>query len=266
MSASLLSGAAVAIRPLSTLDSLQQCVDLQIAVWGYSDGDVIPRRMFLLAGRIGGQVMGAVIGDRVVGFAMALPGYRDGRAYLHSHMLAVLPEFRNAGLGRRLKLAQRDDALARGFDLMEWTFDPLEIKNAYLNIERLGAICRRYQPDFYGPSSSPLQGGLPTDRLYAEWWLRSDRVRGLLGEASSPARSAPTGERAPVPHEVSAWKSNPATHARAREAQRTLHRALDHAFARGLVVTGYAREADGSGAYVLGPPPDIVDSHPAPAT
>ena len=93
-----------------------------------------------MAQSIGGQVLGAFDGDMMVGFAMALPGYRDGHAYLHSHMLAVLPEYRNAGLGRRLKLAQRDDAIARGFDLMEWTFDPLEIKNAHLNIARLGAI------------------------------------------------------------------------------------------------------------------------------
>src|ERR1019366_5120641 len=113
--------------------------------------------------------------DVLVGFAMALPGYRDGKPYLHSHMLAVLPEYRNGGLGRRLKLAQRDDALARGFDRMEWAFDPLEIKNAHLNLVRLGAIVRRYIRDFYGPSTSLLQGGLPTDRLVAEWWLRAAR-------------------------------------------------------------------------------------------
>ncbi len=164
------------IQPLTTLEHFERCVVLQIEVWGYSDGDVIPRRVFVVAQRIGGQVIGAFDGDTLVGFAMSLPGYRDGKPYLHSHMLAVLPQYRNAGIGRRLKLAQRDDAIARGFDLMEWTFDPLEIRNAHLNIARLGVIVRRYQPDFYGPSSSPLQGGLPTDRLYAEWWLRSDRV------------------------------------------------------------------------------------------
>ena len=121
-------------------------------MWGYDSGDIVPRRLFLLASKIGGQVVGAFDAQRVmVGFAMALPAIRNGMPYLHSHMLAVLPEYRNAGLGRRLKLAQRDDALARGFDLMEWTFDPLEIKNAYLNLCRLGAITRRYAADFYGP-------------------------------------------------------------------------------------------------------------------
>ncbi len=100
----------------------------------------------------------------MVGFALAIPGTRDGHAYLHSQMVGVREEFRNSGLGRRIKWFQRDDALARGFELMEWTFDPLEIKNAYLNIEKLGAIARRYNVNQYGLTSSPLQGGLPTDR------------------------------------------------------------------------------------------------------
>lgn len=147
----------IEIRPLTTLEQFERCVVLQLEVWGYSDGDLIPRRVFLVAQRIGGQVLGAFDGDTIVGFAMALPGYRNGHSYLHSHMLAVLSDYRNAGLGRRLKLAQREDAIARGFDLMEWTFDPLEIKNAHLNIARLGAISRRYKEDFYGPSSSPCR-------------------------------------------------------------------------------------------------------------
>jgi predicted GNAT superfamily acetyltransferase len=187
------------IRPLTRLEDFERCVVLQLEIWGYGDGDVVPRRIFMVAERIGGQVIGAFDGDTIVGFAMSLPGYRSGRTYLHSHMLAVLPAYRNAGLGRRLKLAQRNDAIARGFELMEWTFDPLEIKNGYLNIARLGAIVRRYEPDFYGPSSSPLQGGLPTDRLYAEWWLRSPRVTGLLRGEPQPRQIV---ERVMVPHTI----------------------------------------------------------------
>jgi predicted GNAT superfamily acetyltransferase len=152
------NAAEVHIAALKTIAEYERCIELQAAVWGYSDGDLVPRRMFILADCIGGQVIGAFDGDVIVGFAMSLPGYRAGKPYLHSHMLAVLPEYRNAGLGRKLKLAQRDDALDRGIDLMEWTFDPLEIKNAHLNIARLGAIARRYERDFYGPSTSPLQG------------------------------------------------------------------------------------------------------------
>jgi predicted GNAT superfamily acetyltransferase len=239
----------IEIRSVSSLEQFERCVALQIEVWGYNDGDTIPRRVFIVAQRIGGQVLGAFNGDTMIGFAMSLPGNRDGRSYLHSHMLAVLPEYRNSGIGRRLKLAQRDDACARGFDLMEWTFDPLEIRNAHLNIARLGAIVRRYQPDFYGPSTSPLQGGLPTDRLYAEWWLRSPRVASVLrGEVQPPLII----ERVTVPQAIYQWKQDVQQRSLAQALQISIREALQSAFHRGLAVVGYERDADGNGSYLLG--------------
>jgi predicted GNAT superfamily acetyltransferase len=250
-----------AIAHLTRLDEFERCVDLQGAVWGYDETDIVPRRIFLLARKIGGQVVGAFAGGSnsprdMVGFAMALPGYRDGMAYLHSHMLAVLPEHRNAGLGVRLKLAQRDDAIARGFDLMEWTFDPLEIKNAYLNIHKLGAIARRYQPDFYGPSSSVLQAGLPTDRLYAEWWLRAPRVAAAVERLHSVRQPEAAIEFQPVqrievPHAISDWKRDPECQSLAASLQRTNREAFQAAFADGLGVLGFERDAHGSAAYLL---------------
>src|SRR5258707_687414 len=219
----------IQILPLTTLEQFERCVVLQLEVWGYSDGDLIPRRVFLVAQRIGGQVRGALDGDTIIGFAMALPGYRNRHAYLHSHMLAVLPEYRNAGLGRRLKLAQRDDAIARGFDLMEWTYDPLEIKNAHLNIARLGVIVRRYQPDFYGPSSSPLQGVLPTDRIYAEWWLRYDRVASMLRGEAPPNEVI---ERVTVPHTIYQWKQDAQQRNLALAVQSSNREALGSGFQR----------------------------------
>jgi predicted GNAT superfamily acetyltransferase len=210
----------------------------------------VPRRLFLLASKIGGQVIGGFnAAGLMVGFAMALPGVRDGRPYLHSHMLAVLPEYRNAGLGRRLKLAQRDDAVERGFELMEWTFDPLEIKNAYLNITRLGALSRRYVADFYGPSSSPLQAGLPTDRLYAEWWLRSARVEAALHGESQPVVAV---ERIEVPHRIAEWKRSPEFAPQAAKLQLDVRHALQAAFARGLCVLAFERDPEGNGTHVLG--------------
>jgi predicted GNAT superfamily acetyltransferase len=243
------AGTRIHIESLTELEQFDRCVELQLAVWNYSEGDLIPRRMFLIASRIGGQVLGAFDGSHIVGFAMGLPAYRNGHAYLHSHMVGVLAEYRNAGIGRQLKLAQREDALARGFELMEWTFDPLEIKNAHLNISKLGAISRRYKRDFYGPSSSPLQGGLPTDRVYAEWWLRSDRVtRVLAGEA--PVIEAT--EQVEVPAEIYDWKASTTERDAAREVQSRNADALESAFARGLSVLGYERTAKGDGRFLLG--------------
>jgi len=158
----------IRIESLTELEQFDRCVELQNEVWAYELSGMMTQKVFLLASQIGGQVLGAFDGDTLVGYAMSLPGVRNAHAYLHSHHLAVLPDWRNFGVGRRLKLAQRDDAIARGFELMEWTFDPLEIRNSHLNFSKLGAISRRYKPNFYGASSSPLHGGLPTDRIYAE--------------------------------------------------------------------------------------------------
>ncbi len=243
--------AAIRIESFRVLEEFEECVRLEEAVWGYDPADMIPRRMFLLASRIGGQVMGAFLEGRpdAVGFAMALPGYRGGRPYLHSHMVGVLPECRNHGIARALKVAQREDALARGFELMEWTFDPLEIKNAYINIQKLGAIVRRYQHNFYGSSSSPLQGGLPTDRVYAEWWLRSGRVeRALRGEA----QTFEVVDRVEVPGAIYAWKAAPGDRANAREVQQRNAERLEAGFAKGLAVLGYQRNEAGDGAFQLG--------------
>jgi len=240
----------IRVESLTGFEQFDRCAELQQQVWGSGDGDAVSRRIFTVVSHIGGQVIGAFDGATLVGFAFALPGYRDGLAYLHSHILAVLPDYRNIGIGRRLKLAQRDDAIARGFDLMEWTFDPLEIKNAHLNIARLGAVVRRYHPNLYGSSSSPLQGGLPTDRLYAEWWLRSPRVVGLLrGEALPPQMIE---QRITVPHAIYEWKQNPQRHNLAEAVQSKNREAFTAAFQHGLAVVGYERDIEGNGTFLLG--------------
>ena len=246
---SSVSSAEIAIRQLTELAEFKLCVEMQLAVWGYNEGDLIPARMFLVAQRIGGQVLGAYDGDTMAGFAMSLPGYRNGHAYLHSHMLAVLPEYRNRSIGRWLKLAQRDEALTRGIALIEWTFDPLEIKNAYLNMEKLGAISRRYKHNFYGPSSSPLQGGLPTDRLYAEWWLRSRRVERLLNDGS-PIDLEMVAE-VTVPGAIYDWKKSPEHRPQALALQTKNRELLEKYFREGLSVTGVKRDAAGNGTFQI---------------
>ncbi|GAA3766714.1 GNAT family N-acetyltransferase [Terriglobus aquaticus] len=240
---------ALRTERLRTLDQFDHCVEIQRTTWGYSPDELFPRRAFLLAEKLGGHVLGAMHGDTIVAFNLAFPGYRDGHAYLHSQMLAVLPAYRNSGVGRTLKLAQRDIALADGFDLIEWTYDPLEIKNAFFNLHRLGAISRRYVRDFYGPSSSPLQGGLPTDRLYAEWWIRTAHVeRALTAEHGTEAEGT-----VEVPAEIYAWKAD--RDARASATQIRIRQQLEHAFAKGLAAIDYLRGADGQGSFLLGRAP-----------
>jgi predicted GNAT superfamily acetyltransferase len=245
----LSTGKEIQIRPLREHAEFDLCAEVQDVVWSYEPSARMSQKAFLLATQIGGQVLGAFDGDIMVGYAMSLPGVRNGHAYLHSHHLAVLPAWRNGGVGRRLKLAQRDDALARGIELIEWTFDPLEIKNAHLNIARLGAIARRYRHNFYGHTSSPLQGGLPTDRLVAEWWLKSDRVERILrGEQPQAQIEA----QVDVPAAIYEWKALPEKRDAARALQAANATALDAAFARGLAVLGYRRNEQGDGSFLLG--------------
>ena len=241
---------AVTIRKCEELEDMQGCFELQKEVWKFSDADLVPVRMFVLANKIGGHVIGAFDGGELVGFALAIPGMRNGHVYLHSHMLAVRQQYRNGGLGRRIKLYQRDDALARGFELMEWTFDPLEIKNAYLNIHKLGAVIRHYRADFYGVSSSRLQAGLPTDRLLAEWTMDAARVRQALAGTAGPACAIE--ERILVPAAIYTWKDSDESRPRALAVQQENRRKFQQAFARGLAVVGFSLDADKNGIYELG--------------
>lgn len=241
---------AVELRRCHGIEDFRACVMLQKEVWNFTDAELVPLRMFVVADKVGGQVMGAFEGDTMVGFALSVPGTRSGHIYLHSHMLAVRKDHRNGGLGRQLKLMQREDALARGIELIEWTFDPLEIKNAYLNIEKLGAVARRYNINQYGITSSPLQGGLPSDRLIAEWWLKSKRVERLLADGKNAVAKAVASIS--VPAQIYDWKASAETRVRAKQVQEGNREQFLKAFAHGLSVLNYERDADGNGKYLLG--------------
>jgi len=238
----------IEIRPLRQPAECAEAVRLQKLIWGFDDVDLIPVRLFIVATKIGGQAFGAFDGDRMTGFCLAIPGIRNGRSYLHSHMLGVLPEARDSGVGRALKLEQRKEALGRGIELMEWTFDPLEIKNAYFNIERLGAVVRRFVLNQYGTTSSKLHGGLPTDRCIAEWWLATPRVEGIL--SGSRAQRQPATARISVPAEIESIKKSDAV--RARTIQKRVSDEFLDSFSKGLAVTGFERTPE-AGIYLLSP-------------
>jgi predicted GNAT superfamily acetyltransferase len=260
----------IVIRECKGQDELEACVELQVETWGYDPTDVIPRKAFLVWQKVGGQVIGAFDTelqgaeseggpDSLVGFVSALPGFKtEGGApqpYLHSHMMAVKAHYRNRGLGVQLKLEQRKEALERGIRLIEWTFDPLEIKNAFLNIHKLGAVVRSYLVDFYGVSSSRLQGRLPTDRLVAEWRLDSHHVQGILdGHASN---SLVIQEQIRVPAAIYEWKATEPGRDQALVLQMANRRKFVEAFSRGLTVLGFVRDAEGNGIYELGNPSQL---------
>jgi predicted GNAT superfamily acetyltransferase len=255
----------IVIRNCKGHEELEACVQLQVDTWGYDPTDVIPRKAFLVWQKVGGQVIGAFDNeipgspdeggpDSLVGFVLALPGLKfntpEPQPYLHSHMMAVKDAYRNRGLGMQLKLAQREEALKRGIRHIEWTFDPLEIKNAFLNIHKLGAVVRSYAVDFYGVSSSRLQGGLPTDRLLAEWELDSPHVRAIL--EGRPETALVVEEVIQVPAEIYAWKASEAERERALAVQLVNRGKFQEAFSKGLAVLGFVRDAQGNGSFELG--------------
>jgi len=227
---------------LFKLEEFEDVLRLQKEIWSFADVELLPLRFLVVVSKVGGHVFGAYDGPRMIGFCFAIPGIKpDGQPYLHSHMLGVLPEYRNAAVGRRLKFRQRDDALARGIQLIEWTFDPLELKNAFLNIEKLGAIVRRYNENQYGTTSSPLHGGLPTDRCIAEWWIRA---------ADSRSAPPPDAERISYPADIATIREQDPAQARAIQ-QSNARKFLD-AFSRGLAVTHF-EPSETEGTYILEP-------------
>jgi len=233
---------------LKEVEEFQEVVRLQKEIWGFADLDVLPVRLFIVARKIGGQVFGAFNGSRMIGFCVSIPGIRPGYGqFLHSNMLGVLEHYRNAGVGRMLKLAQRDDALGRGIGLIEWTFDPLDIKNAYFNMERLGAVVKRYVLNQYGITTSELHGGLPTDRCVAEWYLDSARVRAAL--TGQPVPRPAIEARIAVPTDIAGMKrSNPA---KAREVQERVSHQFLEGFRAGLTVVSI-EQSQSEGTYLLG--------------
>lgn len=238
----------IEVRSCQGLAECNSCVELQRLIWGGVDLEIVPATVFVVASKVGGQVLGAYDGERLAGFLLALPGVRNGRPYLHSHMTAVLEEYRGCGVGTKLKLHQREEALGRGIQLVEWTFDPLELQNAHFNLNKLGAIVRQMLPNLYGTTSSPLHRDLPTDRLVAEWHLDSPRVLAAL-----QGKLTPPGEmRAEihVPGEVEeAERMNPAA---ARQIQERIRGEFQEWFGKGYAAIALARVAEG-GRYLLAP-------------
>ena len=230
------------IRPLTTIKEFEATLPLQRQIWGFEEAELVASRLFGVFARIGGSCLGAYLDDEIVGYALAFAALKpDLKPYWHSHMAGVAPSAQNLGIGRLLKLRQRDEALAAGIECIEWTFDPLQARNAYFNIERLGTRIEAYIPNFYGITSSKLHGSLPTDRLVAAWRLRDANVERRL---SGRALKRPTGRlRIEVPARVGELPRSAAL-----QVQSRLREQFRAAFEASLSVTGFER-TDTAGIY-----------------
>jgi predicted GNAT superfamily acetyltransferase len=174
----------VTIRECTTFDELAKCVELQREVFALPEIEISPVRHLIVTKNAGGFTLGAFVRHELVGFVLSVPAYLRGERAFYSHMTAVRARYQSFGIGARLKWAQRDRSLSEGVKLIKWTFEPVKARNAYFNLEKLGAIVREYQEDFYGIdyATAPEMGekiGLASDRLFAEWELESEKVQAL---------------------------------------------------------------------------------------
>jgi len=238
----------IVVQKCSGIEEFQRCVALQREIWQEEDLEVEPVTLFVVAAETGGQVLGAFDGARMVGFTLAVVGFHEGTVYLHSHMTGVLSEYRDRGVGRALKLFQREEALGRGIRLIAWTFDPLETRNGHFNLNRLGAISRKYLPNHYGVTTSPLHLNLPTDRLLAEWRLDSARAVAAVNELTKGQEDAPA--MIELPAELDGWKQNDT--AQVAKVQTRIREEFANWFARGYAAVGVRKTATGT-AYLLAP-------------
>ncbi len=179
-----MESAAIVIRDIDGISEMRAVEDLQKEIWGVADREIFPALALVPMKEVGAILIGAFEEDQMIGFVFGFPGLEKDRLILHSDMLAVKVAYRSSGLGYRLKLAQRERALAKSIDTITWTFDPLQAVNAYFNFEKLGAVSDCYKINFYGETSSFLHRA-GTDRLWVTWLLNSQRVTQRLTRDSA---------------------------------------------------------------------------------
>jgi predicted GNAT superfamily acetyltransferase len=234
-----------AIRECVSFEDYAACIEMQRQVWGFDDVDVTSPRSFVVTRRAGGFTYGAFDSSgQMIGFALALPAIDEKlRPYYYSQMLAVDSRFRDRGIGMWLKRAQREHALRTGVPIITWTFDPLQSRNAHLNIVKLGCVIRKYHVNYYGNgSTSELHRGLDTDRIFPEWWVRSERVQESLAGNRKPREAVASVE---VPRDIEAVKKRDLEEA--RDWQRRVRTAFERYLADGLYCAGF--EADPAGGH-----------------
>jgi predicted GNAT superfamily acetyltransferase len=245
---------AVEIRPLESQAELQECVALQRRTWGENYADIVAASILKISAKIGGVVLGAFDSGTMVGFVFGLAGV-ERRSIVHwSHMLAVVPEAQNQGIGRSLKEQQRLMVAKTGAKTMYWTFDPLVARNAHLNFNVVGVRATDYVRDMYGESASPMHRGIGTDRLIVSWPVDDIAVAARRREMTK-AGSAPDNDvlRIEIPSDIAALQLSDMSVA--REWRERTRAAFEQAFAKGYAIQGFEspRRGSGTGSYLLRP-------------
>jgi len=170
----------IEIRSLHTIEELENVRKLESKIWGAEDS--IPAHQTITSVKNGGLVLGAFFNEQLVGFQYSFPGFNGKDVYLCSHILGIDEDFRNKKIGEKLKLAQREEALKLGYANVNWTYDPLESINGYLNIAKLGGVCSTYIENCYGEMEDLLNSGIPSDRFLVEWHIRKENAFDTTGE------------------------------------------------------------------------------------
>jgi len=255
----------VILRECTSFEDFRACIELERAVWKDDDIDVMPVRLYMLSRTCGSPTIGAFDrSGRLVGFSHTMIALRGTRIAYHSHMLAVAEDLRDMNIGYRIKLAQRQWAIEAGIPLIFWTFDPLQSRNAHLNINKLGAIVRQYKENYYGEGvSTVFESQVPSDRLIAEWWVCSDHVTSALG-GSRPVVDRDLGS-VEIPDDIEAVRGESIeAH---REWRIRSREEFQAALQGGGIVRGFGRRnEEGVGRYIFGDddPQFSFDAYPAP--
>jgi len=228
------------IRECTALSELTDCVQIQREVFGLPEGELSPVRHLVVSKNAGGFVLGAFDGERLAGFVLSVPAFLRGERAFYSHMTGVRAEYQSLGIGAKLKWAQRTRALAEGVGFIKWTFEPVKARNAYFNLEKLGVIVREYKPNFYGTDyASENKIGIPSDRLFAEWHLKSEKVEALARGAQFVETRKPAAEI----HTLYDWsglvESSPTE---ALTEQTRIRGEFEAAFRDGLIVRDFKRD------------------------
>lgn len=238
----------IEIRECTGIPELAACVDLQREVFRLPEVELSPVRHFIVTKNAGGFTLGAFAGEELIGFVLSVPAFMSGERAFYSHMTAVRQDYQSAGVGARLKWEQRLRALEMGVRYIKWTFEPVRARNAYFNLEKLGAVVSEYQANFYGTDyASTPKIGLESDRLFAEWHLESEKVK-TLAEAGEYVEKKTSVLSIEVPPDwLSLVNADPRA---AHNEQLRIRVEFENAFARGLVGRGFRRDS-GRPCYLL---------------